>query len=285
MDLPDASKWPTRPVYFCAGGPTKVKGANDSATTSSTPPEPLPLGKAIEFETDLFQGRMLLRLKCVEPAQDDKEEQKRHKTYFEGKKRFYQIVVQGRFKESGLKLSDVYFGDCYEKPFLNVSPGVLMNLLQKFMQAINPGMIFDIASDTPRVLTAFGSCQEMSVDLPGKEPNIEDPNGISENTALLDGAPKYASAAKRRKKLANPKHSKHVTLNPDHVYTFHIYDHTMDFGTYHQHAMGGSFDLTTTLNGQPLALCAITADNRCLYRFPLWHERLVDSMKKKENDE
>jgi hypothetical protein len=49
-----------------------------------------------------------------------------------------------------------------------------------------------------------------------------------------------------------------LILSPDHVYTFHIWQHLIDFSTYKLSV--GSFvniDLAAVLNGQPLQLTVI----------------------------
>lgn len=49
-----------------------------------------------------------------------------------------------------------------------------------------------------------------------------------------------------------------MTLSPEHVYTFHIWQHLIDFSTYKLSV--GSFmniDLAAVLNGQPLQLTVI----------------------------
>lgn len=49
-----------------------------------------------------------------------------------------------------------------------------------------------------------------------------------------------------------------MMLSPDHVYTFHVWQHLIDFSTYKLSV--GSFmniDLAAVLNGQPLQLTVI----------------------------
>jgi hypothetical protein len=59
-----------------------------------------------------------------------------------------------------------------------------------------------------------------------------------------------------------------MTLSPNHVYTFHIWQHLIDFSTYKLSV--GSFiniDLAAVLNGQPLQLTVIdTKVGRCKWR-------------------
>ncbi|KAL7448459.1 hypothetical protein ACHAWC_001763, partial [Mediolabrus comicus] len=104
--------------------------------------------------------------------------------YFSGKKRLYQLVIQGQFKTNDLTFSDVVLGDVYDKPLKGVPNGRIGKVIKRFVEAISPGIIFDIFHDKqPKVLAPIGNCQTLSVDLPGNEPS--DFNDISENTTLL----------------------------------------------------------------------------------------------------
>lgn len=259
--LPHPSKWPHRPVYLVADDRVELDGYNSEGS--------LPLGKAIDFETDMFKGRFYLRLCHAKPHPDDAE---KHAAYFDGVKRFYQFVIQGQFKEEGLTLSDIVMGDVYERKLKGVPHGMTGKLLKKFVEALTPGIIFDIFDDKqPKVLAPMGGCQTMSVNLPREEPT--DFDKIEENTALLG---KFASKEERAKILSKPKTAAGYEINTGHVYTLEAYDHTMDFGTFHQHF--GSYatvDLIPSLDGQTLSLGMYTRSLRCICNFSLWHERAI----------
>jgi len=258
--------WPHRPTFLCAHPDVKTKDFEPGVS--------LPLGIPIDFESDLFEGKLFCRLKPIPSHPDDKG----HEAYFEGKKRLYQFIVQGHFKEE-IALSDIIIGDFYERPFKGIPDGILMKLYQAFMEAISPGLIMDMTSDTPKILTAFGNCQTMRVDTKGQEPDISSGN-VEEDTSLLFGEEKFSSIKKRRKYLSKPKNSSKYKTNPDHMYTIEMYDHTMCFGTYYQHAMGAKIDMATTLNAQPLALGVFTTDEKIICKFPFWNERLLEEMRK-----
>lgn len=265
-DIPEPSEWPNRPVFLRPEAETKLQSGLPA----------LPLGKILEFETALFKGKVLIRLEPISPNAEDCNIDA-YAAYFDGRKRFHQLVIQGQFKQE-LGWDEVYFGDVYSKPLNGVPKGALMKLAQKFMQTLSPGMIFDVASDKPRVLTLVGSSQTIRIDNPGEEPVMDAPGGIVEHTNESLGK-KFKSAQERRKYLAKPKNACKYKIDPSKVYTFEIYDHSMNFGTYHQHMLGGKNDMVKTLNGQPLAYACLTKDNRYIFRFAVWHERLVEAMK------
>eukprot|EP00980_Cylindrotheca_fusiformis_P014213 scaffold3741_cov127-Cylindrotheca_fusiformis.AAC.5 len=266
-------QWPHRPVYLCAHPAVK--------TREYKPGEPLPLGVPVDFETELFKGKFFCRLKPIDPHPEDAAG---HKEYFEGKKRHYQWIVQGQFKEE-LNFSDLVIGDFYERPFLGIPKGFIMKLYQKFMETMTPGVIMDLTSDSPKVLAAFGSCQTLRVDHPGQEPDIGSGDRIVENTTLLFGKDKkFSSESKRRSYLSKPKNSSKYTTNVDYVYTAEMYDHAMCIGSYYQHALGVKLDMVKILNGQPMGFAMFTRrDKRLLYKFPVWHERLLEEMAREQD--
>ena len=195
-----------------------VVSVGDRVAIEGFPPENIPLGVKVPFDTEIFSGVFYIRLRNAPSPDEDGD---RHSAYFEGKKRFYQVVTQGRFKRSGLNFSDILLGGVFEKKMKGMPPAALFRAIRAFMETVSPGIVFDIAADRPKVLSPLGACQTMSVDLPGDEPT--DFNNIVENNALLGT---FASAGKRRKMLSKPKTAKGYRIDPENVYTFECYDDT-----------------------------------------------------------
>ena len=53
----------------------------------------------------------------------------------------------------------------------------------------------------------------------------------------------------------------------------------MNFGTYCQHILGGrQIDMVMSMNGQALAFALFTRDQRCIFKFPVWHQRMIVDM-------
>ena len=208
----------------------------------------LPFGEKISFETDLFKGHVFLRLR--------NDNSTASAVYFYGKKRLYQLVIQGQFKVDDLNFSDLVVGGVFDKRLKGV-PGAdwrIGKMIKMFMESISPGIIFDIFHNTqPKVLSPVGSGQTISVDLPGEEPT--DFDNIVENTSLLSSSGDHiGSSETRRKILSKPTCAAKYNIDKNHVYTFEMYDHTMDLGTFHQHLMGGmKVDLVSKLDGQAVS--------------------------------
>lgn len=245
-----------------------------TTTPDYAPGASLPLGVPIAFESDAFRGKMFLRLKPL-PSDGDAG----HVAYFRGAKRHYQLILQGRFTEA-FSLSDLRFGDMYDKPFKGIPNGYFMKAYEKFMEVISPGLVMDMTSDTPSLFTSLGSCQTMRVDPLGAEPDIS-AGTVQEDTTLLFGEEKFASASKRRTYLSKPKKSAKYQVDVDHVYTMELYDHTMCFASYYHHVMGRKLDMVDTVNGQPLCLALFHGDKE-IAKMCIWHERLLANITKEE---
>lgn len=216
----------------------------DDGVQTSHDGKGLPFGESISFETDSFKGKFFLRLRNGNGVS--------HSPYFDGKTCLYQLVIQGQFKIDSLTFADLMLGDIYDRPLKGVPSrrSMMGKMIKRFVEGMSPGVIFDIFHDKqPMVLAPIGSCQTMTVDLPGDEPS--DFDEIKESTALLGY---FGSGDRRRKILSKPTSAAEFKINKDHVYTFEILDHTMDFGTFHQHLMGGmKVDLIPSLDGQSVS--------------------------------
>lgn len=275
--LPDPSTWINRPLYITAGKGVQVS-YSDATTAADGATSSLPLGEKIAFETDLFVGIFYLRFKDITaPYANDATKMSSHSAYFDGKKRFYQMVVQGRFKVDDLTFADLCFGDVYDKPFVGVPKGRIMKIYEKFMETLAPGLIMDMTSDHPTILMPVGCAQTLRADVEGDEPTDFD--------ALVDHTESIGDfGTKRRKKLSNPKTARKYDVDPGKVYTFECYDHTMDFANYKQVVMlGHKIDMLQTLNGQSLALGMYKRDSTNVFKFPIWNEGLVVAAAEEEN--
>lgn len=260
--LPATSTWPHRPVWLQAGDDTRVLGHSGRNA--------LPLGVPVEFETDLFKGKMLLRLrhaKSDDPGQ--------HKAYFDGRKRLMQTVVQGKFKKP-VSMSDVYVGSVFKKPLEQVPPPFFTRMMNSIMKRVAPGVIFDLDSPKPRVVALYaGTAQSISIDVPGEEPDISGVD-LPENLVRTFGS-KFKSIHHRKKKLSLPQKASKYQFDTEHVYTFHSYDEKMDYGTYSiSLPVYGDYNISKALGPQPMTLSAVTGSGDTVYSFDLWHESVYE---------
>lgn len=261
--LPPVESWPQSPVFFMCHGDTEAKGYNVY--------ESLPLGVPIEFESPIFKGKILCRLRNAPSAEPFS-----HNMYFEGRKRLTQCVVQGKFKEE-IKMSDVYCSNEYQRKLALVPPPTLMKIMRIMFQKMLPGVVVDLCSDKPKIQVLYaGTTQSLSINREGEEPDITKTT-VAEETTLLGEIFRKNSAKRRKKILSKPKYAENYAFNTKHVYTFHNYDDAVDYGRYTlKLPVLGDFDLARTLNGQPCSFAARCKDGRTIFSFPVWHERLLD---------
>jgi len=210
----EPAKWPHKPIYVQPGSSTKTPGL-------ASKHHPIPLGIPIEIESPLFKGTVLLRFRNAKS-----DEPVSHKSYFKGRKRLMQTVVQGRFKRP-LKMSEVYVGSIFSEPLAAAPPAFMTTVMNAVIKRVAPGVVLDLSSSAPKVVALLGgTAQTMSIDEPGNEPDITLPQ-IEENVASVLGD-KVSTKSKRKKYLGNPKKAASYKYDTKKVYTLHTYDDAMD---------------------------------------------------------
>jgi len=250
--------WPHHPIFVQAGDNMNALGIKRGS--------PVPLGVPFEVESDLFKGSVLLRFrnaKSDDPA--------KHADYFDGRKRLMQTVIQGRFKRP-VNMGDVYVGSLFAKPLAGAPPKTMTKIMDAVIRRIAPGLVLDLSSNLPKVIAILaGTAQTMSIDEPGKEPDITSKD-IEENVGHILGQ-KLSTRHKRRKVLSIPSKASKFTFDTHNVYTFHTYDDAMDYGMGTMHIpMYGEYDIKPSIGNQPLSLTAVTTAGEILYDLQIWHE-------------
>jgi Protein of unknown function (DUF1769) len=238
----------------------------------------LPLGIPFEFESPLFKGTMLVRFRNVET--DDHTGS--HQAYFQGRKHtLMQTVVQGRFKRP-VKMSELYVGNVFDRPLSHPPPASWQNVMNQVFKRVAPSIVLDLASAKPKILALFaGTAQSMSVDLPGEEPKIvasDLPERMARVFRCKQGFNEMDEVSSKRRKrwFSDPAKAAEYTYDTDHVYTFHMNDDTIDYGTYSiKIPFVGTYNFGYSLGGQPLSISAVTADGSSMFSFHVWHNDLA----------
>lgn len=254
--VPRVEDWPHRPVFLSASENTQILGLEED--------EALPLGIPFEFETPLFKGRMLVRLRNATSVETES-----HAKYFSGRKRLMQTVVQGRFKKP-VSMDEVYVGSVFKEPIRLVPPPSIMRIMQSLLSRAAPGVVLDLASEQPKVVTLYaGTAQTVSVDKPGAEPDIMAAD-LPENTNIIGKA--FKSIKHRKNYLSIPKKAAKYNFDTEHVYTLHHYDHAMDYAEYKMKLPMYNYDLSKAIGPQPMSLSAVTTSGETMFHFDVWHE-------------
>jgi hypothetical protein len=139
--LPDVECWPHRPLLICVNTPVSL-----SLKVPHYGLGPCPLGKPFKFSSDLFEGTCLIRIK-----DSNSDDIKCDSEYFAGRKRIFQSVVQGRFKEDGLLVSDVLTGHEFARPLKNLPHPWILKTASNFIGRVALGSKVVMHTDQPLV--------------------------------------------------------------------------------------------------------------------------------------
>lgn len=243
----------------------------------------------VDFESDLFEGSLLLRLRHSNGTTRDPYDDR--KGYFMGVNRRYQACVRGRFKKS-LPLTEMVTGfrlnrKCGKLPAKWVLRGGL-----KVVSFFAPQLDAKLEGENPHSLTPLGSTPQaisvdyhaMDADLNLLEGKCEEP--IEAHRTLLGesfAAPTSLQRAKMRKKAFDKlfvQQNKSFQTDPSKVYTFEFLQHLFNFEDFSIElgSMLGSVQLEEVLDGQPLQIMAAHKEQP-LWSFDVWHECLWERAK------
>ena len=263
--LPDVDKWQHKPLFICVNSPVIPNQVPDYGVGE------LPTGVPFKFSSDLFEGTCLFRIKG---CKSDNPEGDRE--YFDGRKRIYQSVVQGRFKEE-VSVADVCTGHEFARPLKNLPHPFILKTATSFISKIALGCNIEIHTSQPFMeATLLGTSQVVRGDEPGNEPNITC-NEIEEDCSVFGGdfSNGNVSSSRRKRIFSNPAKCKQYTFDTDTVYTFEFYQNLFDVKSYSLDLGFIKLGAINVLSGQPIQWLGKTRDGRYLWSFQLWHSKLL----------
>ncbi|EEC43558.1 predicted protein [Phaeodactylum tricornutum CCAP 1055/1] len=245
-----------------------------------------------DFESDLFVGTMLVRLRHTqgttpEPYNDQIG-------YFANVKRRYQVVMRGRFKQS-IPWTRCVAGLELTRKTARLPAKCVVKGAMKVISFLAPQLDAQLEGSHPHSLTPLGSTAqslrvqrntpssiENNYDEFDLEAKLEEPTR-DEETLLgkASTASSTTSRARFRKKGFDKVFgSKEASLqtNPEDIYTFEFLQHLFNFQEFsiELSSLFGSIHLQDCLDGQPLQIVAKHKDsnNTRLWSFDVWHECL-----------
>jgi hypothetical protein len=244
----------------------------------------------IDFESDLFEGTLLLRLRFIEGTTPEPYDDT--KGYFKGVNRRYQTVVRGRFKKA-LPFTHMVNGFRCDRKFGKLPAKWILKGGMKVISFFAPQLDAKLDGDRPYSVTPLGStAQSFAVDDPDKVPTTME-GGLCEPTEAhrcligqSSDAPTSLHRAKLRKKVFD-KHfvtkSKEFMSDPSKVYTIEFLQHLFNFETFSIElgSFVGNVELEDILDGQPLQIMA-AYEEQPLWSFDVWHECLWNRAKANE---
>jgi Protein of unknown function (DUF1769) len=106
----------------------------------------------VDFESPLFVGTLLMRVAGAATV-DPQSTTTATSSYFDGKKRKFQVVIKGRFRHEGIPMSECVTGQVFERAAGPLPARWLVHALIKFVSVLAPQLEADLDGDRPRFLS------------------------------------------------------------------------------------------------------------------------------------
>lgn len=246
-----------------------------------------PPGEAlvVDFESDLWIGTLLLRLRFTEGTTLNKYNDS--KGYFAGMNRRYQAIITGSPKRA-IPISNCVTGLKLEREAGKLPAKWILKGALQLLKFFAPQLECKLDHDKPYSLTPLGSTPQMlgvdCLESPRCIENKQEEPANAKHTLLGESstAPSSLARAKFRKKALDKLYlheAKYPQLTPQHEYTMEFLQHLFSFTTFEMElgSLIGNFQLKDLLNGQPLQLMAMEKTTKTsLWMFEIWHECLVE---------
>ena len=179
---PPPETWPQRPILLrpTPGSGTTIHGIRFSSSTAYLPPNAvnsgdddnimLPINNGMEkpgkcmvidFESDLFIGTILMRVKniCPSPLLESSHDTitPTSTSYFDGKIRTFQGIVKGRFKQPNVSISECVTGQVFHRRAGSLPPRFIVNGAIGMIRLLAPALEARLDCDRPRFLSPLVS--------------------------------------------------------------------------------------------------------------------------------
>ena len=153
----------------------------------------------IDFESPLFIGTLLVRVKGAKPISTNtaflpegavNSDTKSSPYYFDGKKRQFQVIINGRFKKDDVPMNECVTGQAFDRPAGKLPARLMVNTFIKFIATLAPQLEVELDSNRPRFLSPLIStahtvivkdCSTTSI-----EHSIDDTHTIESEETLLE---------------------------------------------------------------------------------------------------
>jgi hypothetical protein len=244
------------------------------------------------IDTDLFQGRISVRIKNFTGVDPDGVDHRKDTPYFDGgysKGMSWSMQIQGRFKVD-VNGDDLIFGNEFDRPIKDHLPYGTSLALQ-FAKVVDPNLEHDLYADRPHAWSPYLATMprisshqvkdNTSVDnwpaFPAAPDYIQEdissliPEELAEkekdtvaNFKGIDKAHEY-----RQRFMGNRAHRQEITIKPDQIITADFVNAYINFNdlTLHIPFSGGlKFDLKKYWDGQPVRyICKDRKNDRVFF--------------------
>lgn len=262
-----------------------------------------PIGEALvtDFETPLFEGTLLVRLRHVEGGATSADasllEYDDEQGYFAGLNRRYQVVIRGKFKKE-MPVTELVAGCAMDRPVGRLPPKWIMKGAVKVLSFFAPQLEVQMDGPKPKTMAPLGSTPQALVmqevgphdnPLPPLDAPVEEPK-TGKDSLLGVAYPGNASLQRARgrkkafDKLYAAKSKVPVTKTSsggkETYYTFEFLQHLVNFQDFSVELgnLLGSLPIAPILAGTPIPIMAMTKDGQQkVWSFDIWHHNLVEA--------
>jgi len=249
----------------------------------------VPLGVPFFFESELFRGTAMLRLRDVPGSQDVDGD----RAYFKGRKRKFRFVVTGEFKKP-TRFSDIWTGQAWDRALLQLPPHWLVELGVSVFRRIARGLRADFSSEKPMALSLLASTMQtvhahsaeesrqlLASDEAQRQlpwfvcPTADVPEHLPQLTERLGRT--QVSPRKRKTTLMNPEGmSSDLYFQPGTVYSFDAYQGVFDAHKYVLDVGAGIVvDISKHLDEQCIEVMATNGNDEYAWCFEIWHKNVL----------
>ncbi|CDS01326.1 uncharacterized protein SPSC_05359 [Sporisorium scitamineum] len=230
-----------------------------------------------EINTDLFQGRIAVRIKNFTGSDPSGVEHLKDTPYFNaghGKNQSWSMQIQGRFK-TPVNADDLVFGNEFDKPIKDHLPYGTSVALQ-FVKLIDPNLEHDLYAQRPHAWSPYLATMPRINSIQSDKQDFSDwpafpthPDYVQDDICSLI-PPELAEKEKdtvanfkgidkaheyRQRFLGNRAHRKEITVDEKQIVTADFFNGFLDFNdlTLHIPFSGGlKLDLKKYWDGQPV---------------------------------
>eukprot|EP00775_Hariotina_reticulata_P011814 gene11814-11958_t len=223
----------------------------------------------VQINTPLFQGSMVLLLKNMPNTP---------RGTFDGRRRLMWCAMQGRFKQQ-VPFETLMLGSEFDRPLQLPAAKLLTAAATWLVQRMGSGVTLNAAGPQPFILAPLiAAAQVVNVALPGSQPSLLE---AEEDMTLADGSLVGSTggplpASRRRAFFGSKANMAGRSFDTHNVWTFHLYDQSMDYATFRLVFPLFKLDLVQVLAGQPLQLMVKeVSSGGLMMKFEVWHKRML----------
>ena len=296
------TKWPQPPLMLrpTPGTQMKIRGIRYADSTEyqrfpgvcagcilpvNNGKEPPGKSLVVDFESALFVGTLLMRVKDAPVIDTDTPQTET--SYFDGRKRKFQVVIQGRFRQEGIPISECVTGQAFDRAAGKLPARFLVNAFVRFVSTLAPQLEAELDGDRPRFLTPLvatahtvlvqdstsssSSSEEKNVvnnsnlEDDVEEPPADHPHSIMCTVAEQQHQSSSSSSSVTQRRQARKKAFNQVAahkasepvFDTSKEYTFEFFQHLLeltDADDFKINMARSKVGLARALNGQPIRI-------------------------------